>query len=74
MAYPTALADFERGFEALEQMSCDILITTHPGASSLWERWAEGPEALIDSQACKRYAAAARKRLAERVRREREEH
>ncbi len=68
--YPTALADFERGFDTLEQLSCDILITTHPGASSLWERFAEGQDGLIDPQACQRYAVAARQRLARRVSRE----
>lgn len=65
--YPTALADFERGFRTLEQLPCDILITTHPGASSLWERFADGRAGLIDAQACQRYAAAARQQLAERV-------
>lgn len=65
--YSTALEDFERGFHTLEQMSCDILITTHPGASSFWERMADGPEGLIDSDACRRYAASARKQLQKRV-------
>ncbi len=65
--YPTVLADFERGFRTLQELPCDILITTHPGASSLWERFADGREGLIDPQACQRYAEAARKRLARRV-------
>ncbi len=68
--YPSALSDFELGFDVLESLSCDILITTHPGASSLWERFAEGREGLVDPTACKRYAAAARQQLAERVKRE----
>lgn len=66
-AYPAALEDFRRGFRALEEMACDILITTHPGASSLWERWAEGPEGLIDSEACRHYAASARRQLERRL-------
>ena len=37
-AYPSAVADFERGFRTLEALSCDILITPHPSGSSLWER------------------------------------
>ena len=69
--YPMALADFERGFRTLEQLPCDVLITTHPGASALWERLAAGRDGLIDAQACKRYAAAARERLAKRVKSER---
>lgn len=69
-AYPTALADFERGFDTLERLPCDILITTHPSASSLWARVEEGPAGLVDSEACRRYADAARKRLAKRLRTE----
>lgn len=68
--YPTALADFEHGFDVLERVPCDILITTHPGASSLWERLAGGPEGLVDAEACRRYAAAARQQLDRRVERE----
>lgn len=68
--YPSALGDFERGFQALEQMRCDILITTHPGASSFWDRFASGPEGFVDPRACRRYAASARQQLATRVRME----
>ena len=66
-SYPDALADFEHGHRVLEQLPCDILITTHPSASSLWERLADGPDGIIDSDACRRYAAAARQQLATRV-------
>lgn len=69
-AYPTAVADFERGFQTLEKLPCDILITTHPGASSLWERYENGPQGLIDSQACKEYAASARQLLTNRLEKE----
>jgi metallo-beta-lactamase class B len=65
--YPDALADFEHGHRVLEQLPCDILVTTHPSASSLWERLADGHEGIIDSDACRRYAAAARQQLATRV-------
>ena len=72
--YPTALEDFERGFSALEQLSCDILLTTHPAASQLWERIVArqrgAADALVNPDGCKRYAAAARQQLAERVRSE----
>jgi metallo-beta-lactamase class B len=69
--YPTAVADFERGHALLERIPCDILITPHPGASSLWERIDAGPDGLIDGDACKRYAAAARRLLQTRLERER---
>jgi metallo-beta-lactamase class B len=70
-AYPSAVADFERGFRTLETLSCDILVTPHPGASSLWERLEKGPGGLIDRDACKRYAAAARQQLQRRLETER---
>jgi metallo-beta-lactamase class B len=76
VTYPSAIADFQRGFAVLEGLSCDVLITPHPGASSLWQRVdardAGNPEALIDGDACKRYATAARERLAGRVAAEQE--
>lgn len=70
--YPSAVQDFVQGHKVLESLSCDILITTHPGASSLWERLADGREGLIDSEACKKYAARSRKQLQERLQKEAE--
>ncbi|HEV3049171.1 MAG TPA: subclass B3 metallo-beta-lactamase [Longimicrobium sp.] len=70
-AYPTAVADFERGYRTLEALPCDILITPHPAASQLWERLARGPGALVDPMACKRYAANARQQLQRRLESER---
>jgi metallo-beta-lactamase class B len=73
-AYPNALKDFEKSFTTLEALSCDILLTPHPGASNLWARLerrnAGAPLALVDNLACRRYAAAARDQLAKRVSRE----
>lgn len=75
--YPSAIADFERGHAVLEGLSCDILVTTHPGASRLWERLEAreqgAADALVDPDACRRYAANAREQLARRVERERAE-
>ena len=72
--YPDAIADFRRGFAVLESLRCDVLVTPHPGASSLWERVAvrdrskEG--SLVDPAACRRYAASARAALDRRIARE----
>ncbi len=63
------LAGAEWGFVVLEGLPCDILITPHPGASSFWER-RERPEGLLDPDACRRYAASARERLAARLKSE----
>ncbi|WP_420126779.1 subclass B3 metallo-beta-lactamase [Longimicrobium sp.] len=71
-AYPTAVADFERAFRTWETLPCGILITPHPSGSALWERLERGPAALIDRDACKRYAAAGRQRLQRRLQEERD--
>ena len=63
----SAVAEFERGFAVLEGLRCDVLLTPHPGASGFWERIEAGAEKLIDGEACKRYAAAGRRRLAQRL-------
>lgn len=73
--YPTAAADYARGYAALESLKCDVLITPHPSASNLWARVAAqasgtGP-GLIDGDACKRYAAGARAQLEKRLATER---
>lgn len=68
--YRTAVADFERGHQTLEQLRCEVLITPHPGASRLWERLQAGPTGLVDAEACRRYASNARRMLAERLARE----
>ena len=71
-AYPSALADFERGFERLSSVPCDVLLTPHAEASDLWDRLArrdgEGSvDALVDRTACRRYVDAARERLRTRL-------
>lgn len=73
--YPNAIADFERGYAVLERLSCDVLITPHPGASSLWDRVSPsdgtiGPT-FVDREGCRRYAASARRALEQRIAKER---
>jgi metallo-beta-lactamase class B len=65
--YPTAVADFERGYRTLETLRCDVLITPHPAGSALWERLAGERGGLVDREACKRYAATAREQLRRRL-------
>jgi metallo-beta-lactamase class B len=65
--YPSAVADFERGFAILAKLRCDLLLTPHPGASGLWDRLAAGPEGLIDPDGCRRYASRAREQLRRRL-------
>ena len=69
--WPDAVTAFERGFTVLEHLSCDVLLTPHPGASRLWDRVAArdagDADALVDRGACARYAASAREALARRI-------
>lgn len=71
--YPGVVDDFAHGHRVLESISCDILITTHPGSARLWERLEDGREGLVDPDACRRYAEMAREQLARRLERERNE-
>ncbi len=64
---PRALAAFRDGHALLERIACDVLITPHPGASQLWQRVKTAPDGLIDPDACKRYATAARLQLDNRL-------
>ena len=74
--YPGAQADFEKSFAFLETTPCDILITTHPEVSLLWERLeARGkgasPDPMVNSGACRELAEQGRQQLRERFAAER---
>jgi metallo-beta-lactamase class B len=74
--YPGAQADFEKSFAFMETTPCDILITTHPEASLLWERLeARGkgtfPDPMVNSRACRELAEHGREQLRERFAEER---
>jgi len=70
--YPTAVHDFEKSFAFLRSAPCDILLTSHPEASGLWERL-EGrqrgvrPDPLISPNACKEMAGRAAEQLRRRL-------
>jgi metallo-beta-lactamase class B len=76
--YPHALEDFEKSFTFLESTSCDILITTHPEASQLWDRLdarmrGVKPDPIVNPPACRELAKHARESLRERVDEERKQ-
>jgi len=74
--YPQALQDFEKSFRFLETTPCDVLITTHPEFSRLWERLEARqrgvtPDPMVDANACRQFSEQSRGRLSERLANER---
>jgi metallo-beta-lactamase class B len=70
--YLHALGDFQKSFTFLEATPCDILLTTHPEASELWDRFdarqrGVSPDPMVDSGACRRLAQQGRERLQQRI-------
>ena len=70
--YPTALQDFKKSFDFLRAAPCDILLTSHPDASQLWqrvERRERGvrPDPVIAPNACKELAGRAAEQLRRRL-------
>ena len=70
--YPTAVRDFEKSFAFLRTTPCDILLTSHPEASGLWQRL-EGrqsgvrPDPLVAPNACRELAGRASEQLRRRL-------
>jgi metallo-beta-lactamase class B len=67
--HPDYVAMFRRGMDAVEAIGCDLVITPHPSASTLYERLA-GDAPLADADACRNYAEFGRQNLATRLARE----
>jgi metallo-beta-lactamase class B len=68
--HPERVAPFRETFERVSKMPCDILVTPHPSVSDLFERL-RGAKPLIDSAACRNLVQAMRKRLDDRLAKER---
>lgn len=65
---PTVVADFQRSVRRVAALPCDLLVSTHPEASGLFERKdAGGDAALIDPRGCRAYADRAGVRLEARI-------
>lgn len=68
--HPERLNDYRRTLATLNALPCDILLTPHPPAdfSEKTARIAPGkPNPLIDTKACKAYAAQGQRNLEERI-------
>jgi metallo-beta-lactamase class B len=66
---------FRRSIARVAALPCDIMLSTHPGASGLFERLARRessprPDPLIDNQACRAYATNALRNLDQRLKAE----
>jgi len=64
--------NFEKSFAFLDTTPCDILLTPHPDASSLWDRLAARkrgvmPDPIIDSTQCRQLADRSREQLRKRI-------
>ncbi len=71
-AHPGYLPQFKASIARIGALRCDILLTPHPSASEMWQRF--GPTAhqpAIDRKACKALSARAAAQLDERIARER---
>ncbi len=71
-AHPHRVEDYRRGIDAIAALPCDILVTPHPDQSGFLEKVAQRdagvlPNPLVDTGACRAYAAAGRTRLQARL-------
>jgi metallo-beta-lactamase class B len=64
--HPDHVARFRASLAKIAALPCDVLITPHPAVSNFYERLAGGVP-LVNTAACKDYAAAASSKLDERL-------
>jgi metallo-beta-lactamase class B len=75
---PRRVAAFRRAIATVAALPCDILLTPHPDASGFWQKVARRTSpsdaaALIDTDGCRTYAAAATRKLDSRLAQEQAE-
>ena len=66
--HPAYLAAYRQSIAKIAALDCDILVTPHPSASGMMERFASG--SLEDRNACRDYAAKLTANLDERLAKE----
>ncbi|MEJ2409906.1 MAG: subclass B3 metallo-beta-lactamase [Novosphingobium sp.] len=64
--HPDRVAEVREGLARIATLPCEILLTPHPSASAMMERFA-GKAPLVDSAACRAYAKAAGQRFDKRL-------
>ncbi|MCJ7421503.1 subclass B3 metallo-beta-lactamase [Sphingomicrobium astaxanthinifaciens] len=66
--HPAYLDAFRASLDRIEALDCDILLTPHPSASNMIERF--GEDRVVEPGACAAYARAQRDKLEQRLARE----
>ena len=66
---PLKVSEFRASIARVASLDCDILLTPHPGASDMPQRLALG-RPLLDTNACRDYAASLTRQLDERLAKE----
>jgi metallo-beta-lactamase class B len=74
--HPDVSVAFRRSIDTVRNLPCDIMLSTHPEASGLFERLdrravSPAPDPLVDKSACRTLADKADRLLDERLRTER---
>ena len=67
--HPLWVSAFRQSIATVAKLDCDILLTPHPGASGMPDRLALG-RPLLDTDACRNYAANLSKQLDDRLAKE----
>ena len=81
-AHPNIVETFRDSIATVANLPCDIMVSTHPELSNLFEKLDKNerrerresggdPEALVDENACRDYAAGATETLDKRIAKER---
>jgi metallo-beta-lactamase class B len=68
--HPEVVAQFEQSFKALETQPCELMISPHPEGTGFFEKSKQSggkAEGLKDAEACKKYVASGRQKLADRL-------
>ena len=70
--FASVAASYRATIAKVRGLPCDILVSTHPGASDFWQRVKD--HKLVDPNACRAYADVAERNLERRLKEEAQSH